>query len=418
MTLQEMRQNKMSLVTEARKLNDLVTGEKREYTGEESEHFERLMTEVAALDAQITAAEAAETRSAFLAQADDWARQPQPRKAEPADIATAVNAKSDFAAQAFRKYLRSGLNPSALSNVEYRAIAQDSDSTGGALHAPAEMSGSLSKSLDEAVFVRQHAQKLTVSGSDTIRIPTMTADVDLGGWTTETGALSAESQLAFGNVDIVPQLLTGYVVCSLKMLRMSGFPIESFINERLAYQFAHHEEQGFLTGAGVGSNEPLGIFTTAGTPTGYITTARDKQTGLATGITADGLVNAVWHLNPKYHSGARWCFSPTAMGHIHKLKDGNGYYMLIPSFRDGPQYTLLGFPIDVSANVPSAFTSGTYCGALCNWRVGYAIAELGSLELQRCNELLAASSNVAIIGRTWISGAPLLAEAFVRCITN
>ena len=74
---------------------------------------------------------------------------------------------------------------------------------------------------------------------------------------------------------------------------------------------------------------------------------------------------------------------------------------------------LLGLPVDETEYAPNTFTTGLYVGALCCWEY-YWIADLMGMEIQRLNELYAATSQIGFIGRLYTDAAPVLGEAFVR----
>jgi HK97 family phage major capsid protein len=98
---------------------------------------------------------------------------------------------------------------------------------------------------------------------------------------------------------------------------------------------------------------------------------------------------------------------------ISKLKDGEGRYLWQQGLAAGQPDTILNLPVNESEYAPSTFTTGKYVGILGNFQF-YWIAELFGMEIQRLNELFAATSQVGFIGRMWADGAPVLEEAFAR----
>lgn len=391
MNIREMMEKRATLVAEARKLLDLAEGEKRELTAEERAQYDKTFDEARKLGDKIQREQELREEERRLAEAGRL--EPEGKKENP----------EERKLQAFRNFLVNG------NAAEYRALANDSDASGGFLHAAEQFVARLIKGLDNRVFVRQYATILPVTGSDTLGVPTLTADPADPTWTTEIAAPSEDSTMAFGRRSLQPEQLSKLIKISMKLLRTSALPIENLVADRLAYKFAVAQENAFLNGDGDG--EPLGIFTA---DANGINTDRDVSTGNTdTAVTADGLTEAKYALKAQYRGSARWIFHRDGVKKISKLKDGEGQYLWRPGITVGEPDILMGLPVDESEYVPTTWTTGLYVGALCNWS-NYWIAELQGVELQRLVELYAGTSQIGFIGRMYADGAPVLAESFVR----
>lgn len=391
MNIREMMEKRATLVAEARKLLDTAEAEKRELSAEERTQYDKTFDEARALGDKIQREQELREEERRLAEAGRL--EPEGKKENP----------EERKLQAFRSFLING------NAAEYRALANDSDASGGFLHAAEQFVARLIKGLDNRVFVRQYATVLPVTGSDTLGVPTLTADPADPTWTTEIAAPSEDSTMAFGRRSLQPEQLSKLIKISMKLLRTSALPIENLVADRLAYKFAVAQENAFLNGDGDG--EPLGIFTASANG---INTDRDVSTGNSeTAVTADGLTEAKYALKAQYRGSARWIFHRDGVKKISKLKDGEGQYLWRPGITVGEPDILMGLPVDESEYVPNTFTTGLYVGALCNWS-NYWIAELQGVELQRLVELYAGTSQIGFIGRMYADGAPVLAESFVR----
>jgi len=391
MNIREMMEARATMVAEARKLLDTAEAEKRELSAEERAQYDKTFDEARALGDKIQREQELREEERRLAEAGRL--EPEGKKENP----------EERKLKAFRNFLVTG------NAAEYRALANDTDETGGFLHAAEQFITRLIKGLDDRVFVRQYATVLPVTGSDTLGVPVLTADPGDPTWTTEIAAPSEDSTMAFGRRSLQPEQLSKLIKISMKLLRTSALPIENLVADRLAYKFAVAQENAFLNGDGDG--EPLGIFTASDDG---IPTARDVSTGnSATALTADGLINAKFALKAQYRNGCRWIFHRDAVKMISKLKDGEGQYLWRPGMLMNEPDMLLGHPVDESEYVPNTFTTALYVGALCNWS-NYWIAELQGVELQRLVELYAGTSQIGFIGRMYADGAPVLAESFVR----
>lgn len=391
MNIREMMEARATMVAAARKLIDTAEAEKRELSAEERAQYDKTFDEARKLGDKIQREQELREEERRLAEAGRL--EPEGKKENP----------EERKLQAFRSFLING------NAAEYRALANDSDASGGFLHAAEQFVARLIKGLDNRVFVRQYATILPVTGSDTLGVPTLTADPADPTWTTEIAAPSEDSTMAFGRRSLQPEQLSKLIKISMKLLRTSALPIENLVADRLAYKFAIAQENAFLNGDGDG--EPLGIFTA---DANGINTDRDVSTGNTdTAVTADGLAEAKYALKAQYRGTARWIFHRDGVKKISKLKDGEGQYLWRPGITVGEPDILMGLPVDESEYVPTTWTTGLYVGALCNW-ANYWIAELQGVELQRLVELYAGTSQIGFIGRMYADGAPVLAESFVR----
>lgn len=389
----EMRNSRATLVAEARAVLDAAEAEKRELSVEERQKHEAILEDVRKLKDSIDR----EERQLAL---DNEMRgfEPKPGAVPPQETPEQRTAK------AFRNYLVTG------SEAEYRGLVNDIGAAGGYLHAPEQYMAQLLKSLDNLVFVRQFATTIPLHQNDTLGVPTLTDPADPT-WTTEIAQVDRDNQMGFGKRNLFPQQLSKEILVSMKLLHTAAIPADTLVQERLSYRFAIALENAFLNGSGTG--QPLGVFTASenGVPT-----SRDISDGnTASEITGDGLIAAKYALKNQYRNrnSVRWCFHRDIVAQIAKLKDNEGQYIWRPGLVAGEPDRLLNIAIDESEYAPSAKISGAYVGILADWSF-YWIAELHGLEIQRLNELYAATSQVGFIGRGYWDGAPVMPEAFAR----
>lgn len=146
--------------------------------------------------------------------------------------------------------------------------------------------------------------------------------------------------------------LTGYIAMALaqvskSLVNNSQFDIISFVVDKIALEFAKFIDKELIKGT---SSKIAGL---AAGVTAKVTAAS------ATAITADELISVQDLVPDAYQADACWIMAPATRSAIRKLKDGEGNYLLIPDFRAGGAWTLLGKPVFVSENMDGISTGKT-----------------------------------------------------------
>jgi HK97 family phage major capsid protein len=315
---------------------------------------------------------------------------------------------------AWRQFLRRG----GVSEIkaELRALAADVDVTGGYMVAPQQFVNRLIQAVDDLVFIRGMATKVTVTNAQSLGVPSLDTDPADSDWTSELGTGNEDSAMAFGKRELNPHPLAKRIKISNKLLRLAS-DVESLVRARLAYKFAISQEKAYMTGTG--AEQPLGVFTAS---TNGISTARDvamasTTAGLATAaaqsLAADGLKTVKFTLKGNYWPRAAWIIHRNNVAVIAKLKDAQNRYLWSDSMQTNEPDRLLGFPVYMSEYSPSTWANGAYAGILGDFSQ-YWIADALDVQFQRLLELYAASNQTGFIARMETDGMPVLAEAFVR----
>lgn len=311
-------------------------------------------------------------------------------------------------AEALGSFCVNGWN--GMNGGELAALQADSDTVGGTLVLPEEFVASLIQAVDDLVFMRQLAFVLPLTNAESIGVPSLDADPADADWTSELAIGGEDSTMATGKRALHPHPLAKLLKVSKTLLRKSVVPADALVRERLSHKFAVSEEKGFLTGSG--SNQPLGVFTASALG---ISTGQDVSTGnSSTAVSADGLINAKFNLKSQYMASPslRWILNRTVVRDIRKLKDGNGQYIWQAGLAGTPD-SILEVPYLMSEFAPNTMTSGLYVGIIGDFS-NYWIAESLRMELQRLDELYAATNQVGFVGRLEVDGMPVLEEAFTR----
>lgn len=401
--LNQLREERNNLVTQARAVLSKAETEKRDLSAEEQGQYDKLMT-----DQQ--------------RKADDIGREERQVNLERELASTEIKPVLDDKGQevrdlgprntkeyrtVFGKFLTEGAR--SLSGDEVRTLQAGSDVDGGYLVAPMQMVDALLKAVDNSVFIRGRATKYRIASAASLGAVSLDTDLNDADWTAELATGNEDTAMKFGRRELTPQPLAKRIKVSNKLLRSAIQSVESIVNDRMAYKFGITQEKGFLTGHG--ANQPLGVFTASAQG---VSTSRDVSTGnTTTAITFDGLIEAKYSLKAQYMAVAEWLFHRDAVKMLAKLKDGDGQYMWQASRTASEPDMLMGRPVNMSEYAPNTFTTGLYVGMFADFSK-YWIADAMDMQVQVLKELYAETNQTGYIGRLESDGMPVLEEAFAR----
>ena len=313
--------------------------------------------------------------------------------------------------------LRNWFKGQALSAVERKDLSAGVDAQGGYLVAPAVLANGIIKFIDDEVFLRRLATVIPMDVGTELIAPTWDADPADADWLTEVASVTTDTAMRTGLRTLRPTRLSKEVKISRTLVNQSRVNIEQWVQARLAYKFGITEEKAFLTGTGA-SGQPLGVFTAS---VQGIPTTRDTTASATTSFTADNILDTKHALKAAYWSrpATRWVMHRDTIARIRKLKDGSGNYLWSPGLGPGGGITqglpptIADVPYLVSEYAPNTYTTGLYVAIIGDFSY-YYIAETGRYELQVLAELYASTDQIGYIGRTYVDGQPVLAEAFQR----
>lgn len=391
--IRELKVKRTQLGADAKAIMEGATGAGRAMNGEENTRFDALMDERDQLDGTIERAE-----KLLEDERDKVDDLPDDQRGKGGDETAEL--------KAFRAYLVNGR--AALSEQQARALNMGSDPEGGFLVAPQQFVQQLLQNVDDMVAIRRLATVQQITTAESLGVPTLDTDLNDADWTSELSTGSQDDSLRFGKRELRPNPVAKRVKVSRTLLRRAAINPENIVRQRLEYKFGVTQEKAFMTGDG--NKKPLGLFTASNDG---IPTSRDVATGSATGITADGLIDAKYTLKSQYWNKARWLFHRDAIRLIRKLKDDNGQYVWQPGLAADRPDVILEAPYEVNEFVPNTFTNGNYVGMFADFSY-YWIVDALSMDIQRLVELYAEANQVGFIGRMESDGMPVMAEPFVR----
>lgn len=399
--LEKLLQQRAKLVNDIREIGEKAEKEGRNLLGEERTQIDAIEADIAALEGDIERTKRQIEREKSLTQ-------PVNQEAQAVRSGgfqtTSQNPQSQRATQEYRdsfaRYLSTG---------EARDLIAGTDPQGGYL-IPEAMSSELLQDLKKQVVMRQISRvRPPLRGVKSIGNPTISARMSSFKRGTELGRPTYDTSLKFGKRSMTVIPFVGSIKVSRSLLFNATLAdVEAIIREEIARDRGEFEEQEFLTGDGAG--HALGVFTASNDG---IPTTRDVNTGLATGLTADGLVRIVETLDSRYFPNAKWLVHNDFVLNARLLKDGNGQYIWKPGLDAGKPDTLLNFPIVRGSYVPHTFANGLYVAVFGDFQ-HYWIQDSADMSIQKLVELYAEDNMDAYIVRGENDAAPVRAEAFVR----
>jgi HK97 family phage major capsid protein len=239
--------------------------------------------------------------------------------------------------------------------------------------------------VEEFSVFRQNAQVISLTNSDHIeRLVNRkggvgaTRDGETERATNEdTGSPTLDKQKIFAN------FMRASVNITQQLLDDSGFNLLDWIQMEAAEDFNLREDTEYFIGRDTGRNvnEMRGILTyPAGTSYGQIEQVNSGSSGA---FTTDGLLKLVWSVKEAYHGNARFYAQRASIfTNLFTLKDAEDRYYLVPNWREGVQFTLLGYPIHMAPAMPSV-AADSLSLAFGNFQRGYTIVDRQGLSLMR-----------------------------------
>lgn len=391
----ELRQKRSQLVTQARELLNRPQSEKRSMTQEEENQYERIMADVDSIAKEIEREERVSGLENQMEQRSHVQGKPNP---QGLSFQQQDSSDSEYRS-AFWSVLRNSpntyVNPEHLKTLDTRSMAVGSNASGGYL-VPNEFERQLVQKLEEENIMRKLAKVIqTSSGAHEIPIPTNKGTAT---WLGESDQY-VESDITFEQKILEAFKMGTIVQVSEELMNDSVIDIEEFVTNTFAERFGVLEEDAFIKGDGIGK------------PKGILQEATEGKVGLATGITADDLMDVYHGLKRPYRPRATWVMNDSSIKVIRKLKDNDGQYIWQPGLQAGQPDLLLGRPVYASSFMPTMATGAKSLifGDISN----YWIADRQGRVMQRLNELYAANGRVGFRMYQRVDGKLIIPESVV-----
>ncbi len=277
--------------------------------------------------------------------------------------------------KAFRTYLRKGMD-AGLEALQTKALSVGSDPDGGYLVTPA-MSSKIVQKVFETSPMRQIASIETIS-SDALELID-DHDQAAAGWTSETSTVTETSTPTLAKRNIPTHELYAQPKATQKLVDDAAIDIEAWLSGKIADIFGRMQNTAFISGTGVGA--PRGILSyAAGAGWGQIEQVNSGSNGA---VTPDGLITLFYSLKDAYTRRASWLMNRSVVQAVRLLKEATtNQYMWQPGLAAGAPDTLLGAPVYMAADMPTA-TTGSLSIAVGDFQAAYQIVDRSGIRILR-----------------------------------
>ena len=384
MKINDLKQQRASLVKEMRNILDNPRGEHGAMSADQETSYENMQAEVDALGKQVDRLQniaELERATAGAGRDEPIAGHPQSPEDKILDEDKVKAKKKEFYSKAFFDgYCRNGYNR---SRPEFRNALEAGEDTEGGYLVPEEWSNMIIKALAEINVIRRYADVVTTSVDR--NYPAETTRGTFGGIDEE--ASYGESDPVFGTIQIGAHKGGGIIKVSEELLQDNAFNLVGYLQNRAVENFDLLEEAAFCSGDG--SGKPTGIFATTAVAGVNLTGTTAASTST---VTADELIDTYHGLARRYRTNATWVTGDPIAKIIRKLKDSDNQYLWQPGLVAGEPDRLLGRPFEVTDSAPAIAASAKTImfGDLGYYHIGDRLG----MTAQRLDELYAASGQV------------------------
>lgn len=339
MSIQQLRERRANLSTQARKLHD---DNINNWTAEHSAQFDGLMDQITQLDGQIERFQKAQALDAD-SQLDS----------RPPVIEDRKDKGKAARNQAWRTLLLHG--EGRLSDAERGMILNVMSTTTGSeggFTVQTEVASAILEALKAYGGMREVSQVIRTAKGNPLSYPTTDGTAEVGEIVAEN-ASATDADIVFGNASLNPFKYSSKVVTvPIELLQDSEVDIEALVMRRLAERLGRITNLHFTTGTGTG--QPNGVVTAS-------SVGKAGLTGQTTTVIYDDLVDLQHSVNRAYRRSGRFMMADTSLRVIRKLKDTQGRPIFVPGYEQGNPAgepdRLLGSPITINDDVPAMAAS-------------------------------------------------------------
>jgi len=299
---------------------------------------------------------------------------------------------------AFNTYFRKG--EKGLNEVQFKALATDSDPDGGFL-LPRNVRAGIVEKLVEISPVRALATIETIGVGDSLDVPKEGSTNFDDGWVAERQDRPETTTGTFALDQIPTHEQYAKPRATQKMLDDMTFDVEGWISRKVQQRFGKREGTAFVSGNGV--TQPEGLLTNADIAI--------VNSGDANLLTADGIVKLYYALPEPYAANGTWLMRRGTVQAIRLFKDTQGQYLWQPALGEKAPPTILGQPYREAIDMP-AVAANAFPILFGDFKAGYAIVDRLGIRVLR--DPYSAKPFVEFYTTRRVGGQVILAEALVK----
>ena len=212
----------------------------------------------------------------------------------------------------------------------------------------------------------------------------------------------AETNPSFGMIRIPVHTVMARTDLSRNLLEDSAQNLLSMMSELFSESMAIDEDTQFISGTGGG--RPYGVLgDRSGAEVVPVNGVAVTNSGHATLLTGDGLVDLTESIADQYKGNAVLAMKRSVRQSIRKFKDGNGNYLWQPSYQQGQPGNLLGYTVVGSESLP-AVSANNHPVIFGDWK-GYMIVDRVGMTVGRITDSTMMGTNkVAVFARRRLGG--------------
>ena len=374
--LDEQRAEKQEQMQE---ILNTAKSEKRALREEEIANFNELKKLILEIDTTINAEE--EARAMNI----------EKKKEKPAGEVPADDKEEKKEERAFVDFIVTGEERAASPGLTY--------GSNGAI-VPTTIAKKIIEKVKELSPIYEKVEKFHTKG--TLEIPVYDVDSSVDSPTGEVNVAyqgNEFTELVAGQGKFTSVELKGYAqgalsVISRKLLNNEDINVPNFLTNKMAQAFAEFWEKELLVGTGTSNNHMTGAIST----TNLVATGNTTYTA-ANVAKIDNLISLQLAVPQQYQKNAMWIMNKEVFAEIRKLKDGTGnYYMAYgKGITGGFDWELLGKPVYISENMPTATSAGNI-PVLYGDFSGMAMKISQDLEIQLMREKYIDKNAIGIVG--------------------
>ena len=289
-------------------------------------------------------------------------------------------------------------------NKRRATLVKGDDPGAGYLLAPPEVNRDIIKDVIELSPMRALATVRAIGGPS-LKQPRRTAAAGAARRVGETETRVNTGDPAYGMLEWKADELFARAEISQQMLEDSDYDLIGELRSEFVEQFALKEGQEFISGTGA-TGQAEGILTASG--------VGEVNSGDATKVTADGMINLFYSLKTAYTSRSVWTLNRLSIAAVRKLKESTtGNYLWAPGIAGNVPNTILGANYVEMPAMPN-IEAGSNPIAFGDFRRGYVIVDRVSLAFQTDYTTGADNGIVVYRARRRVGGGVRQAEAFKK----